>query len=152
MAFVQKIINDLTLVDGYLEKHLKLIEKHAPFFKTEGMKIEYLCRQLPYVIVELKQALAELKSINDTLEFRRESIEGELWKKYLESSKRHMAPKDITMYIKQDESFIIINEIVLEVSFVKNKITAMVEALDMLHWQLNSIVKLRVASIEEAVL
>ena len=152
MSFVQKIINNLANIDQYLDKYNKQIDTHKDFFLVEGANLEFVCKRLPFIVAEFKASLAEIKSISDILEFRKETTEGEIWKKYIEGSKRHMAPKDIQMYTKQDESFILINEAILEIAFVKNKIVAILEALEVLHWQLNNIVKIRIASLEEVVL
>lgn len=152
MSFIRDLQNNLANVDHYLGKYNKFIDDNKSFFKLEGQNLEGVCKKLPFLVAEFKLIASELKSMNDFLEFRKETLEGELWKKYIEGSKRHMAPKDIQMYTKQESDFITLNEFILEVAHMKQNISAILDALDVLHWQLGHIVRLRVASLEEVVL
>ena len=152
MAFINRLSKNLANIDVYLDRYEKFIEDNKEFFNTDNVKLEVLCKKLPKLTCDFKLIASELKSMNDYLEFRKETLEGELWKKYIEGSKRHMAPKDIQMYTKQDESFVFIGENILEIAHMKRNVDACIEALETLHWQLNNIVKIRVAELEEAVL
>jgi hypothetical protein len=152
MSFIKKLNDNLANIDEYLCKYQKVIDNNADFFNWQDKKLEFMCKNLPYVMLQFKSVDAELKTMGDFLEFRRETLEGELWKKYIEGSKRHMAPKDIQMYSKQDPDFIMIQEFILEIAHMKKQITACIEALELLHWQLNNVTKIRVAALEEVVL
>lgn len=152
MSFIRNLNNNLENIDVYLNKYQKFINDNKIFFSLEGQNLEGVCKRLPFLIAEFKLIASELKSMNDFLEFRKETTEGELWKKYLENSKRHLAAKDIQMYSKAEPDLIMIGEFILEVAHMKQNISAILDALDVLHWQLNNMVKLRIASLEEVVL
>ena len=152
MSFIRDLNQNLANIDIYLDRYKKFIEDNKPFFIIEGVKLETVCKRLPGLAAEFRIIGVELKSMSGYLEFRRETTEGELWKKYIEGSKRHMAPKDIQMYSKQDPDIIMLSELILEVDHLRLQIAECVEALNMLHWQLSNITKIRIASLEESVL
>lgn len=151
MSFIA-ITKDLNNINSYIQKYETLIEQNQDFFNMEGKKLEYICKTLPKLVQIFKQSSYELKTFQESLALRKEELEGQLWKKYVEGSKRHMAPKDIQMYIQQEEDWVIFSEAILEISHIKNKIQAILDALDVAHWQLNNITKIRIASLEEEVL
>lgn len=152
MSLIQKLKKDLCIVDEYVNKYNAEIEQCKDFFTLEDKNLEYMCKKLPYYVSQFKDIQAEIKTIDSYLDFRRDQIEGTLYKKYLENSQRVLGPKEIGMYIKQDDDYIVITEFILEISHIKNKIIAILEALEVVHWQMNNIVKIRVASLEEIIL
>jgi len=151
MSFIA-ITKDLNNIEKYIEKYELLIEEHQDFFNMEGKKLEYICKTLPLLVRKFKQASYELKTYTDSLKLIKENTESFFWKKYTENSRRQLDKKDLQMYIQQEPEWITISECLLEIEHIKYKIQAILDALDVAHWQMNNITKIRIASLEEDVL
>jgi ribosomal protein S6 len=152
MSIIYKLKKNLAIVDEYITKYAGEIEECKDFFNFENKNLEYLCKKLPYYVFQFKSIQGEIKTIEGFLEFEKDKIEGTLFVKYTEKNQRVLGPKEIGMYIKQDPDYVTIMEFILEISQIKYTIIGILDALETYHWQLNNIVKIRVASLEETVL
>jgi selenocysteine-specific translation elongation factor len=149
MTFLAPISTNPTLVVNYIERYEKAISDIEPFFSQEGQKLIELCQRLPQETFKFKRYLAELKSIESLLELQRAEFEGKKYKSLLETNQRALAARDIQQYIKGDKDFVHKSELILEISHIKQQLEAVLEGLNIMHWQLNNQTKLVVASLEE---
>ncbi len=152
MTFLTSISQDVNNVLNYFDKFENAIETSKEFFELEGKKLEVICRELPKKVAELRQLSIQAKSLSEYIEFKKEEVEGELWKYYSEGYQKTLSSKDIQMYIKQHPKYIEKKELILEIDYIKNQFSSLIEALDIMHWQMSNIVKLRIASLEQEVL
>jgi len=152
MTFLSPIAEDAAKVLSYIEKYEKAINDIEPFFTLEGRKLVEICQNIPKKIVEFKRYAAELKSIQDLLELRRDEHEGKKWKGLNEHNKRQLSTKDIQQYIKGDAEFVSLSELMLEIGFLRSNVNAVIEALDTMNWQVGHIAKVYIASLSEMVL
>lgn len=152
MTFLSPIAKDITLVLQYIDRYEQAIEDVEPYFTLESRKVAEVCATVPRKTAQFRTYGAELKSIASLLELRRDEIEGRRWKAYNEGNNKQLTSKDIQQYIKGDAEYVNTSELLLEIEFLRNKINAIIDALDTLHWQLNNIVKLQIASLEQAVI
>lgn len=151
-TFLAPISKDITKVLDYIDRYESACLSIEPFFTLDGKKLLDICNTLPRKTLEFKQYDAELKSIIELLELKKSKVEGEKWKTLLEHNARHLASKDIQQYIKGDAEYVDISELIVEISHVRNKVNSVIEALDIMHWQLNNSTKLAVASLEDFVI
>lgn len=151
MTPINEISGDLTRVLTYVDTYRNVLEELDLFFNLDGKKIEFICKELPKITVKAKTYYAKCKSFTDFLELKRDEIEGSLWKKYIEGSRRTLDKKEIQMFIKQEPEYVTISELLLELEYLRRGFENVMSGLDILHWQLNNIVKLRVASLQEDV-
>lgn len=151
MSPINEISEDLSKVLYYVETYNKELEQFDNFFNLDGKKIEYICKEVPKSTVRAKYFYSRCKSFTDFLELKREEVEGKLWKKYIEGSRRTLDKKEIQMFIKQEPEWIAISELLLEIEYLRRGFENILSGLDILHWQLNNIVKLRVASLHEEI-
>lgn len=149
MTFLAPLSVNPTLVVDYIDRYERAIIDIEPFFQQEGQKLIELCQRLPQEIFKFKRYLAELRSIESLLELQRAEFEGKKYKSLLETNQRALAARDIQQYIKGDKDYVQKSELILEISHIKQQLEAVLEGLNIMHWQLNNQTKLVVASLEE---
>ena len=152
MTFLSPIAENVHLVLDYIETYKAKIAEVKPFFTLEGRKLVEICQNIPKRIAEFKTYEAELKSIEELLTIRRDKIEGLRYKSLNEGNSRHLSQTDIKQYIKGDAEFVEMSELILEISFLRKKMEAIIEGLNIMNWQVGHITKLAIASLEEYVL
>jgi hypothetical protein len=96
--------------------------------------------------------LQECKTVEDAIRFKIDEIESTLYRQLNENSNRVLGTRDIQQYVKSEPRYVAAQEILLEVTMVKRKLEAVVEALKSMGWSINNITKLRIAQLENAVL
>jgi hypothetical protein len=152
MSFIQNLSKNLANLDAYLEKYEKELENIQDFFTMEGKKLEFMCTNLPKNMAKFKHINAELKTMSDYLNNKKEELESTISKQYIENSRRALDNKQLALYVRCEPDIIQFEEFILEIAHVKLQVVAIIESLEMMHWQLGHITKVRIASLEEEVL
>lgn len=129
----------------------QMVKDAEPIFKLEDRRIEEIIRTLPHYQSYYDQALQEVKALDAWLENIKEKVTGKYWKKYLEGYARQLSTRDIQAYIAGEKEIVEINQIMIEVTLLKNQLAAIVEALKQMGWMMGHITKLRVAEMQDAI-
>lgn len=152
MTFLSPIAENTHKVLEYLDGYQKAISSIEPFFVLEGRKLVEICQNIPKELVRFKRYAAELKSIEELLTVRREEYEGQRWKLYNQTNNKQLTTKDIQQYIKGEKEYVDYCELILEITFLRNNMNAIIESLDVMNWQMGHITKLQVSMLEQVVL
>ena len=142
-------------IDDILEKlpvYEDKVKAAEPIFKLEGRRLEEIARTLPYYQSSYDQSYQELKALEDWLNNIKEKKTAKYWKKYLEGYQRTLTSRDIQAYIAGEKEIVELNQIIIEVTLLKNHLSAIVEAIKQLGWMLGHVTKLRVAEMQDAIL
>lgn len=149
----------LSLDENRLPEIIPILEKFEaralasePIFQLEFKRIEEVARTLPHNQSNFDQAYQELKALEEWLNNIKEKKIAKLWKKYTEGYSRALSTKDIQAYVGGEKEIVDLNQIIIEVSLLKNKYLSIVEALKQMGWMLGHITKLRVAEMQDAIL
>lgn len=111
--------------------------------------VEKLSQDLPGWHETRLSQLQELEAVLETLEIEMKQIQGEKFKFFLESYRRQLSSTDIKKYVEGDKDVCDLAEVINEVAFLRNQYTSIVKSLEMKAFQLNNIVKLRCAGLED---
>lgn len=142
----------LDKIPAKLEVYEALVAGAPPLFELKGMLLEEACKSHVANLGMYDMMLQECKTIELYLEGRREQVEAEQHKYYLESSARALGARDLAMYIRSDPQVIEIAQIILDVGHVRRQLEAIVEAFKTMGWSLSNIVKLKVAQLDHTTL
>lgn len=149
----------LTLSEDKLEEIVPLIAKYEdkikaaePIFKLENRRLEEIMRTLPYYQSSYDQAHQDMKALEDWVTNIKDKRVGKLWKKYTEGYSRQLTTRDIQAYIAADQDIVELNQILIEVTVLKNNFNAIVESIRQLGWMCSNIVKLRVSEMQDTIL
>lgn len=148
----------LTLDDTKLAELIELLPRYEqkiadaePIFKLEGRRLEEIIRSLPHYQANYDQSLQEIKAVDAWLETIKEKVTAKLWRKYLEGYARALSTRDIQAYIAGEKEIVELNQIGIEVTLLKNKLEAIVEALKQMGWMMGHVTKLRVSEMQDAI-
>jgi len=142
---------DTAGIMSQLSKFETEIDRAEPLFKIEGMRLELICRDLPHHICRYKQLLQEAKAFEDWLTSKRDKTDSKLWKQYNEKYTRSLTTRDIQAYIGGEPEHVAWTELILEATHAKNKLGAICDAFEAMHWMAGNMVKLRVAEVQDAI-
>lgn len=153
MSFILTLNEEnLSSIIELLPKFEKLIACAEPIFNLDGLRLEQVMKTVPQYQHSYDSAYQELKALEEWLNGIKEKRMAKVWKKYLEGYQRALSTKDIQVYAAGESSIVEINQIVIEISLLKNQMLSIVEALKNLGWMVGHITKLRVAEMQEAIL
>lgn len=144
----EKMEEILPLLPKFEEK----IEAAKSIFKIEGRKLEDVIKTLPHYQASYDQLYNEVKALEDWLLNIKEKKNSIHWKKYLERYSKVLGTRDIQAYIAGEKDMVELNQIIIEITLLKNNFSAIVEALKQLGWMASHMTKLRVAELQDVVL
>lgn len=130
----------------YFENELEDARREV---KQSGV-IEKLSQQLPaYHELRFSQ-LQQVETVLEILEIELKQLESEKFKKFLEHYNRALSSADCKKYVEGDPDVVAVNEMIADVAYIRNQLLGVVKSLEMKAFQLNNIVRLRTAGIEDA--
>lgn len=130
----------------YFENELEDARREV---KQSGV-IEKLSQQLPaYHELRFSQ-LQQVETVLEILEIELKQIESEKFKKFLEHYNRALSSSDCKKYVEGDPDVVAVSEMIADVAYIRNQLLGVVKSLEMKAFQLNNIVRLRTAGIEDA--
>jgi hypothetical protein len=111
--------------------------------------VEKASAMLPGVTEERFSQLQEVEAILRYLEIRMTKVKGTAFKKYLEGYNRTLTSRDAEKYADADDSVIEVAMLINQVALLRNSYQSIMKGLDVKHWQINNLVKLKTAGLED---
>lgn len=153
MSFTGSLKNEpLAKIAKRLETYEIVIQSSAPVFELSGRKLEDLCKQHPQDLSMYNLLLQECKTIEQYVETKVEEVEGQAYRRYIESNARALGATELKQYVKSDPSYVEAKTVLVEVNHVKRQLEAIVNALESMGWTLSNITKLRIAEMDHVIL
>ena len=137
-----KLIDMITFFDAEIEEARKEVKKIGI--------IEKIAQEIPGWHETRLSQLQELEAVLEMLEIEMKQIQAEKFKYYLEAYRRALSSSDCKKYVDGDKEVCELYELINEVSYIRNQYSSIVKSLEMKAFQLNNIIKLRTAGIEDA--
>ena len=112
--------------------------------------IEKNASRVPGIVEHRFNQLQEIEAILEFLNIRLRKVRSKFYKKYLENYQRALTSRDVEKYIDGEDDVISMAQLVNEFALLRNKFLGLMKALDSKQFQINNIVKLRVAGLDDA--
>jgi hypothetical protein len=127
---------ELQLVEARFECGLKgNVEKHS--------------RDMPGIVEHRFNQLQEIEAILEYLNIELRKKRTEHYRKFLEHYNRALTSRDAEKYVDGVQEVVDQQHIVNEFALIRNKYMGLIKALDAKQFQINNIVKLRAAGLED---
>lgn len=127
---------ELQLAEARLECGLKgNVEKHS--------------RDMPGIVEHRFNQLQEIEAILEYLNIELRKKRTEHYRKFLEHYNRALTSRDAEKYVDGVQEVVDQQHIVNEFALIRNKYMGLIKALDAKQFQINNIVKLRAAGLED---
>tara|TARA_Y100000385_G_scaffold250894_1_gene273290 strand:+ start:545 stop:1003 length:459 start_codon:yes stop_codon:yes gene_type:complete len=116
-----------------------------------GLKgnVERHSRDMPGIVEYRFNQLQEIEAILEYLNIEMNKKKTSHYRKYLEGYNKALSSRDAEKYAEGEQEVIDQRHIINEFSLVRNKFMGLVKALDAKQFQINNIVKLRAAGLED---
>lgn len=145
LSRVRNNIADIVPAMDYYEKQLD----EAKIECTLKGSVEKHSRDLPGIVEYRFNQLQEIESILVFLEIELSRIRSKHFKIYLEGYQRALSSRDAEKYADSEDEVVDSKHIINELALVRNKYLGLIKGIDAKQFQINNIVKLRVAGLED---
>ncbi len=152
MTIINQLGDNFEKLADILSEYDKELDQVEDRLSLKNKTIERSNMENPTWMSYYDQKKVELKILNDYMEMKVNQIRGRLFMRYKENHMVSLNISEINQYINNEEAYTDQYEILLEVQEVYDKYKQVIEAFKMRSFSLNNITKLRVASLEDAIL
>lgn len=147
----RRVSNDLAELPGaiaYFESELQSAKVET---SIKG-NLEANSRLMPGIVEHRFNQLQEIEAILEWLNVQLRKKRSEVFKKFIENYNRALSSRDAEKYVDGDADVVQWQLLINEFSMVRNKYLGLMKAIDSKQYQINNIVKLRVAGMEDTTL
>lgn len=111
--------------------------------------LEANSRLMPGIVEHRFNQLQEIEAILEWLNIQLRKKRSEVFKKFIENYNRALSSRDAEKYVDGDSEVYQWQLLINEFAMVRNKYLGLMKAIDSKQFQINNIVKLRVAGMED---
>ena len=144
----RKITSDM----GEIVSAISHFEQQIAEAKFEcGMKgnLEKHSRDMPGIVEHRFNQLQEIEAILEHLNTEMRKLRSKTFRKYLESYNRALSSRDAEKFVDGEDDVVNLQYLINDFSLVRNKFIGVIKALEAKQFQINNIVKLRAAGLED---
>jgi len=143
-----KVSLDIGYLPGFIEYYESELNRARADVSVSG-NIEKNISALPGITEHRFNQLQEIEAVLNFLNIQLRKIRRKHFQKYLEHYNRVLTSRDAEKYVDGEDEVIEYETLINEVSLLRNRYLGIIKGLDSKQWQMSSIVKLRVAGMED---
>ena len=138
--------DDIATVQGEVD----LSNNNTSNSSLERLQVYRNAKNIPGVVEHRFNQLQEIEAILEFLNIQLRKIRSKHYKKFLENYQRALTSNDVRNYIDGEDDVVDMANLVNEFALLRNKFLGLLKAIDAKQFQINNIVKLRVAGLDDA--
>jgi len=142
---IRRDMSNIIPAIGYYEKQLDEARVEC---SLKG-NVERHSRDMPGIVEYRFNQLQEIEAILEYLNIELRKIKTEKYKKFLEHYNRALSSRDADKYAEGEQEVVDQQHICNEFALIRNKYMGLIKAIDAKQFQINNIVKLRAAGLED---
>ena len=145
-----------------VQDSLAVIPECITYFDTELQQARYDCtlkgnveklsREIPQIVEHRFNQLQEIEAILENLNIQLRQIRSKKYRQFLEHYQRALTSRDAEKYIDGEEEVVTMQQLINEFALIRNKFQGVIKALDAKQFQINNVIKLRVAGLDDVTL
>ena len=148
MSWFAKIRTDIANIVLAIDHYEKELDEARKDCSLKG-SVEKNSRDMPGIVEHRFNQLQEIEAILEYLNIEMRKKRTKHYKKYLEGYNKALSSRDAEKYADGEDEVIDQQHIINEFALVRNKFLGLVKALDAKQFQINNVVKLRAAGLED---
>ena len=148
MGWYSEVSRDVSKISDavlYFENELQDARQEV---KLKG-NVERAAAEMPGIVEHRFNQLQEIEAILHYLNIELRRLRSSFFKKYLENYQRALSSRDVEKYVDGEAPVVDLQYLINEFSLVRNKYIGIIKALEAKGFQINNIVKLRAAGLED---
>ena len=145
-----------------VQDSLTVLPECITYFDTELQQARYDCtlkgnveklsREIPQIVEHRFNQLQEIEAILENLNIQLRKIQSKKYRQFLEHYQRALTSRDAEKYIDGEEEVVTMQLLINEFALIRNKFQGVIKALDAKQFQINNVIKLRVAGLDDVTL
>ena len=145
-----------------VQDSLTVLPECITYFDTELQQARYDCtlkgnveklsREIPQIVEHRFNQLQEIEAILENLNIQLSQIRSKKYRQFLEHYQRALTSRDAEKYIDGEEEVVTMQQLINEFALIRNKFQGVIKALDAKQFQINNVIKLRVAGLDDVTL
>ena len=150
-TWVKRVQDSLTVLPEcitYFDTELQ----QARYDCTLKGNVEKLSREIPQIVEHRFNQLQEIEAILENLNIQLRQIRSKKYRQFLEHYQRALTSRDAEKYIDGEEEVVTMQQLINEFALIRNKFQGVIKALDAKQFQINNVIKLRVAGLDDVTL
>jgi superfamily I DNA/RNA helicase len=148
MSWYAKVSKDITHLPNCLDYFYKEIDDARKEVRIFG-NVEKQSASLPGIVEQRFNQLQEIEAVLEYLNIELRRIRSKAFRKYLETYQRALSSRDCEKYVDGEADVIDMEKIINEFAMLRNQWLGIVKSLDIKGYQMNNIIKLRCAGMED---
>jgi len=112
-------------------------------------RLEHHSRDMPGIVAYRFGQLQEIEAILEYLNIDLRRIRSRHYRKYLEAYNKQLSSRDAEKYADGEDEVLAMHELINEFSLIRNQFIGITKALEVKGFQINNLVKLRTAGMED---
>lgn len=146
-----KVVKDLgELPDCIVDFERELDQARIEDLTLRGKRLEHFSADIPGIVERRYNQLQEIEAILEYLNIELRKIRTEAFRRYLETNNRALSSRDAGVYADGDADVTDMAILINEFALLRNKWIGLHKAIEAKNFQLNNIVKLRAAGLDDA--
>lgn len=141
-------LNDLPDAIVHFESELNIARREDLTLK--GKRLELYAAEIPGIVERRYNQLQEIEAILEYLNIELRRIKTAAFRKYMEHHDRALSSRDADKYADGNEDVVDMAVLINEFALLRNKWIGLHKGIEAKNFQLNNIVKLRAAGIDDA--
>lgn len=143
-----RVVASLNEIPNFIAHYEQELEQARFDVGVKG-NVEKNLAALPGITEHRFNQLQEIEAVLNFLNIQLRKVRRKHFQKYLEHYARALTSRDAEKYVDGEQEVVDFETIINEVALLRNKWLGVMKGLDSKQWQLSSIVKLRVAGMED---
>jgi hypothetical protein len=148
MSWYAKVSKDIAHLPSCLDHYYNEIEEARKEVKIHG-NVERASASLPGIVEQRFNQLQEVEAILEYLNIELRRIRSKAFKKYLENYQRALSSRDCEKYVDGEADVVDMEKIINEFAMLRNQWLGVIKGLDIKGYQINNIIRLRVAGMDD---
>jgi len=111
--------------------------------------LEKHSREMPGIVEHRFNQLQEVEAILEHLNIEMRKIRARTFRKFLENYNKALSSRDADKFVDGEQEIVDLQYLINDFSLVRNKYIGIIKALEAKGFQINNIVKLRAAGLED---
>jgi hypothetical protein len=148
MSWYSKVSNDISHLPDCLDHFYLELDQARREVKIHG-NVEKASAQLPGIVEQRFNQLQEIEAVLEYLNIELRRIRSKSFKKYLENYQRALSSRDCEKYVEGEADVVDMEKVINEFAMLRNQWLGIIKGLDIKGYQINNIIKLRAAGLED---
>ena len=144
----RKVTSDMSEIVEAISHFEREIDS-ARFECSMKGNLEKQSRDMPGIVEHRFNQLQEVEAILEYLNTEMRKIRSKIFRKYLENYNRALSSRDAEKYVDGEDDVVDLQYLINDFSLVRNRFIGVIKALEAKQFQINNIVKLRAAGLED---